>query len=71
MFQGLIALVDCPEEVGGFIAVCGSARYTQEHWVKEHKPYSNENTIVRFGLISTLATSSPDASLAPDSTSTT
>jgi hypothetical protein len=35
VYQGLIALVDCPEEVGGFLAV------------KDHKPYSNENIIVR------------------------
>jgi ectoine hydroxylase-related dioxygenase (phytanoyl-CoA dioxygenase family) len=46
VYQGLIALVDCPEEVGGFLAVAGSTNYTRD-WVKDHKPYSNENIIVR------------------------
>lgn len=35
MFQGLIALVDCPEETGSFLAVPGCTRYFREGWAKQ------------------------------------
>jgi len=36
MYQGLVALDDCPEEVGGFLSVPGSSQYLPT-WCKEHK----------------------------------
>lgn len=47
VYQGILALDDCPEQVGGFLAVAGSARYTQEQWVYETKQYNDTDTIVR------------------------
>lgn len=37
MYQGLVALVDCPEEVGGFLCVPGSTAFLPQ-WTYEHKP---------------------------------
>jgi len=37
MYQGLIALVDCPIEVGGFLCVPGSSKFLPEY-TKERKP---------------------------------
>jgi len=37
LYQALVALVDCPEEVGGFQTVPGSAKYLPT-WCAEHKP---------------------------------
>merc|ERR1712060_431199 len=35
MFQALIALVDCPEETGSFLAVPGCTRFFREGWAKQ------------------------------------
>lgn len=43
MFQGLIALVDCPEETGSFLAVPGCTRYFREGWAKQ--PQNNRSAI--------------------------
>jgi len=43
MFQGLIALVDCPEETGSFLAVPGCTRYFREGLAKQ--PQNNRSAI--------------------------
>jgi len=41
LYQGLIALVDCPEEIGGFCCVPGSAIAYPE-WLKDNTPDNNK-----------------------------
>jgi len=46
MYQGLVALVDCPEEVGSFCTVPGSAKFLPTY-IKEHKPPHNRMATIR------------------------
>jgi len=41
MYQGLVALVDCPEEVGGFICVPGSTKFLPQ-WTREKPPINDK-----------------------------
>eukprot|EP01124_Arcella_intermedia_P032330 TRINITY_DN7517_c0_g1_i1.p1 TRINITY_DN7517_c0_g1~~TRINITY_DN7517_c0_g1_i1.p1 ORF type:complete len:397 (+),score=95.28 TRINITY_DN7517_c0_g1_i1:40-1230(+) len=45
-FQGLVALVDCPEEVGGFLAVPGSHLYMYD-WISERLAPNLAKTSIR------------------------
>jgi len=44
-YQGLVSLVDCPEEVGGFMAVPGSHTFMSQ-WIKERPcPYKSRASL--------------------------
>eukprot|EP01116_Phalansterium_solitarium_P002614 TRINITY_DN12745_c0_g1_i1.p1 TRINITY_DN12745_c0_g1~~TRINITY_DN12745_c0_g1_i1.p1 ORF type:complete len:338 (-),score=52.75 TRINITY_DN12745_c0_g1_i1:173-1186(-) len=47
MCQGVLAIVDCPEEVGGFLTVPGSPAYTRSAWVNKQPPLHDRDCLVR------------------------
>lgn len=47
LYQGFIALVDCPEEVGGFIGVPGSHKFLST-WVSERETPTESDKSVRL-----------------------
>jgi hypothetical protein len=49
MYQGIIALDDCPEEVGGHITIPGSAAYLP-HWVPITTLQTTSHSSSRFGF---------------------
>lgn len=46
LYQGIIALADCPEEVGGFMCVPGITAFLPQ-WVKERAPVHDKWLLVR------------------------